>query len=106
VFRQFFHPNSVAGEPARASDHHKDNTRCFADTLWHDNFPSRSKMRHSETSRSTTVKVPRESMMGNSLHNKIPLGRSAVIDSRPLQALLLVGVCASIGVLWLLLSRL
>ena len=36
--------------------------------------------------------------MGNSLHNKIPLGRTSVLDSRPLRAVLLVGVCASIAV--------
>lgn len=40
-------------------------------------------------------------MMGNSLHNKIPLGRSSVLSSKPLQAALLVGVCASIGLLYM-----
>lgn len=39
--------------------------------------------------------------MGNSLHNKIPLGRSTVRDSRPLQAALLISVCVTIGLLWM-----
>ena len=40
--------------------------------------------------------------MGNSLHNKIPLGRSSVFDSRPLQAALLVSGVLTIGLLWML----
>jgi hypothetical protein len=40
-------------------------------------------------------------MMGTSLHNKIPLGRTSVLDSRPVRALLLVGVFVSIGMAWL-----
>lgn len=39
--------------------------------------------------------------MGNSLHNKIPLGRSLVRDSKPLQAALLAGALLSIGLIWL-----
>ncbi|MDM5179485.1 hypothetical protein PO883_20030 [Massilia sp. DJPM01] len=41
-------------------------------------------------------------MMGNSLHNKIYLGRSSVLRSRPLQVLLLVSALISIGVVWFL----
>ncbi len=43
--------------------------------------------------------------MGNSLHNKIPLGRTSVFDSRPMQAVLLVSVCLTIGTLWMLISN-
>ena len=39
--------------------------------------------------------------MGNSLHNKIYLGRSSVLSSRRVQAAFLVGVFASIGLVWL-----
>ncbi|HEY0062506.1 MAG TPA: hypothetical protein VGC21_10315 [Telluria sp.] len=42
--------------------------------------------------------------MGNSLHNKIPLGRHAVRDSRPLQAALVVAVVASIALTWMALQ--
>jgi len=41
--------------------------------------------------------------MGNSLHNKIPLGRSLVRDSKPMQAALLAGALLSIGLIWLVL---
>ena len=44
--------------------------------------------------------------MGNSLHNKIPLGRASVFDSRPMQALLLLGACVTVSVLWLLIRAL
>lgn len=37
--------------------------------------------------------------MGNSLHNKIPLGRASVFDSRPMQAVLLVSICLTITML-------
>ncbi len=39
--------------------------------------------------------------MGNSLHNKIPLGRASMLHSRPLQAALVIGLCASIALCWL-----
>lgn len=39
--------------------------------------------------------------MGNSLHNKIHLGRTSVLSSKRIQAAMLVGVFATIGVLWL-----
>lgn len=44
--------------------------------------------------------------MGNSLHNKIHLGRASVLSSRRIQAAMLVGVFATIGVLWLALRAL
>lgn len=42
--------------------------------------------------------------MGNSLHNKIYLGRRsvAVLNSKRVQAMICVGAFASIGVVWLL----
>jgi hypothetical protein len=43
--------------------------------------------------------------MGNSLHNKIRLGRAAALQSRGLQAALVVAAFATIGVLWLLIVR-
>ncbi len=43
----------------------------------------------------------RENIMGKTLHNKIPLGRSTIMDSRPLQALLVIAVFASIGLTWM-----
>lgn len=40
--------------------------------------------------------------MGNSLHHKIYLGRrSAVLESKPMQAMLVVAIVASIGLAWL-----
>jgi hypothetical protein len=42
--------------------------------------------------------------MGNSLHNKIPLGRTSVFDSRPVQAALLVSACLTIGLLYIIIS--
>lgn len=39
--------------------------------------------------------------MGNSLHNKIYLGRASVLSSRRVQAALAVGACVSIGLVWL-----
>ena len=44
----------------------------------------------------------RENDMGNSLHNKIHLGRASVLSSKPLQAALAVAGFASIGMLWML----
>jgi hypothetical protein len=38
--------------------------------------------------------------MGTSLHNKIYLGRSKVLDSRPVQMMLAAGACASIALVW------
>lgn len=40
--------------------------------------------------------------MGNSLHNKIHLGRASALKSKPLQAALVAAGFASIGVLWML----
>ena len=46
--------------------------------------------------------------MGNSLHNKIYLGRrhGIAIDTRRVQALLCIGAFASIGLVWLLVHAL
>ncbi len=44
--------------------------------------------------------------MGNSLHNKIPLGRSSVLDSRPVQVALLMSACLTIGLLWMAIRNL
>lgn len=41
--------------------------------------------------------------MGNSLHNKIYLGRRPVLDSKSLLALALTGAVAGCGLAWLLL---
>lgn len=43
--------------------------------------------------------------MGNSLHNKIRLGRATALHSRTVQAALVVAAFASIGALWLLIVR-
>jgi hypothetical protein len=43
-----------------------------------------------------------ESVMGNSLHNKIRLGRSSLLASRKLQALLALG--ATIVLSWFILG--
>ncbi|MDL2357291.1 MAG: hypothetical protein QFF03_18715 [Pseudomonadota bacterium] len=40
--------------------------------------------------------------MGNSLHNKIYLGRRSVLASRRLRLVLGMSVLASIGLVWLL----
>jgi hypothetical protein len=39
--------------------------------------------------------------MGNSLHNKIYLGRTSGMGSRRMQALLAVSVLVSIGLAWM-----
>lgn len=39
--------------------------------------------------------------MGNSLHNKIYLGRTSVLTSTRRRALLVLGACLSIGLAWL-----
>ena len=44
--------------------------------------------------------------MGTSLYNKIPLGRSSVLSSTPVRALLLMAFCASIGLAWMALRTL
>ena len=44
--------------------------------------------------------------MGTSLYNKIPLGRTSVFDSRPLQAALLAAGMVTVGLLWMLILRL
>lgn len=41
--------------------------------------------------------------MGNSLHNKIYLGRTSVLGSARWRAALVFGACASIGLAWLVL---
>ena len=43
--------------------------------------------------------------MGNSLHNKIPLGRTSVLDSRPVRAALLVTACLTLGLLWMVIGN-
>jgi hypothetical protein len=48
-----------------------------------------------------------ENIMGNSLHHKIYLGRrSAVLESKPVQAMLLVAIMASLGLVWLAIRNL
>jgi hypothetical protein len=42
-----------------------------------------------------------ENMMGNSLHNKIQLGRTSVLGSLRSRAVLALGACVSIGLAWL-----
>jgi hypothetical protein len=44
----------------------------------------------------------RENMMGNSLHNKIPLGRGSVLRSRGVQVAVLLCAMLSIGAVWFL----
>jgi len=45
--------------------------------------------------------------MGNSLHNKIYLGRSAVaLNTKRIQAAICIAAFASIGLLWLLIRAL
>ncbi len=39
--------------------------------------------------------------MGNSLHNKIPLGRSTVLDSRRVQAALALAACLGVALVWM-----
>lgn len=39
--------------------------------------------------------------MGNSLHNKIPLGRTTVLDSRRVQVALACGACFGVALAWL-----
>ena len=39
--------------------------------------------------------------MGNSLHDKIYLGRTSVLSSKRMQAFLFIGTFASIGLVWL-----
>lgn len=39
--------------------------------------------------------------MGNSLHNKIYLGRGSALASRRMRALLLMAACAGAGLAWL-----
>jgi hypothetical protein len=42
-----------------------------------------------------------ETIMGSSLHNKIPLGRSTVLDSRRVQVALVFVACLGIALAWL-----
>lgn len=44
--------------------------------------------------------------MGNSLHNKIYLGRTSVLGSARVRAALVLGVGASIALVWLVLRTL
>lgn len=44
--------------------------------------------------------------MGNSLHNKIHLGRSSVLGSKRIQAALFIGAFVSIGLAWMALRLL
>lgn len=44
--------------------------------------------------------------MGNSLHNKIRLGRAVSLESHAVRAALLLTALASIGALWLLIRSL
>ena len=39
--------------------------------------------------------------MGNSLHNKIYLGRTSALASRRVQAAMVIGACMSIGLVWM-----
>lgn len=39
--------------------------------------------------------------MGNSLHNKIHLGRTSVLSSKRMQAALVVGAFVTMGLLWM-----
>lgn len=39
--------------------------------------------------------------MGTTLHNKIYLGRTSILSSRPIQAAFVVGVFVSIGLVWM-----
>ncbi|MES2299115.1 MAG: hypothetical protein V4582_18865 [Pseudomonadota bacterium] len=39
--------------------------------------------------------------MGNSLHDKIYLGRTSVLHSKRMQALFVIGAFASIALVWL-----
>lgn len=41
--------------------------------------------------------------MGNSLHNKIYLGRRTVLDSRRLRVVLSAGALVGVGVAWMVL---
>lgn len=39
--------------------------------------------------------------MGNSLHNKIYLGRHSLLQSKRMQAAMLLGVAAGVGLAWM-----
>lgn len=54
----------------------------------------------------TRFLVNEENTMGTSLYNKIPLGRSSVLDRAPVSALVLLGVCLSIALSWMALQLL
>ena len=43
--------------------------------------------------------------MGNSLHNKIPLGRASRLNARSVLAALVVGLLASAGIAWVMLNN-
>lgn len=44
--------------------------------------------------------------MGNSLHNKIYLGRASGLSSKRWRSLMAIGACASVGLAWLALRAL
>ena len=46
-------------------------------------------------------RVDWENIMGRSLHNKIYLGRTSVLQSKPVQAFLYAGLFAGLGLVWL-----
>jgi hypothetical protein len=48
----------------------------------------------------------RENMMGNSLHNKIYLGRGSALAGKRMRALLVMAACAGAGLAWLALRAL
>jgi hypothetical protein len=44
--------------------------------------------------------------MGTTLYNKIPLGRSSVLSSRRVQAVLVAAACLTLAAVWLLVRTL
>ncbi|MES2324164.1 MAG: hypothetical protein V4633_18055 [Pseudomonadota bacterium] len=44
--------------------------------------------------------------MGKTLHNKIPLGRTSVLSSKPVQAALLAAAMVGMSVIWVALRGL
>jgi hypothetical protein len=50
---------------------------------------------------STHLYRSRENIMGKTLHNKIPLGRTSVLSSKPVQAALLAVAIVSMSLIWM-----
>jgi hypothetical protein len=50
---------------------------------------------------STHYLLFQENIMGTTLYNKIPLGRTSVLGSKRMQALLLAGAFVSMGLVWM-----